>query len=269
MREVVLTVPARAVEGVLDRLLPIVPGGVRERPLGDSVELRMRGHELPARDAIARCAGPLPHRLSEGTVPDDWRERRLADYREDLIGGRLVVRPEWAPPPAGAVEFDIALSDDLAFGSGSHPTTRAILEILLETEPAGSFADLGCGSVVLGILAARLGWAPVAGVELVPGSVDSARANATRNGVAVEVTVGDLSVVPPPAADGFAANIPAPVHAVVARSPELARARWGVLSGFGPKDDAALIPAYARAGLVVRRQSEVQGWSVIVVERDG
>jgi ribosomal protein L11 methyltransferase len=265
MHEIVLTVPAAAVEDVLDRLLPIVPGGVRERAIGDQVELRMRGHGMPSVAAVKRSAGRWPHEIVESDVPDDWRERRLADYRPETIADRLVVRPEWAP--ALGLPFDIVLSDDLAFGSGSHPTTRAILEILLQTAPLGSFADLGCGSVVLGILAAKLGWSPVVGVELVPGSVESARGNAERNGVQIEVSVGDLSVEAPPQADGFAANIPAPLHAVVARSPQLQQARWGVLSGFGPKDEAQLIPAYAAAGLRVTRSDEVQGWSVIVVER--
>jgi ribosomal protein L11 methyltransferase len=268
MREIVLSVPGRAVEDVLDRLLPIVPGGVREVAAGDEVELRMRGHELPPLEVVERCAGRWPHTIAEFEVPDGWRERRLADYREDVIGGRLVVRPEWAPPAAEAVEFDLALADDLAFGSGSHPSTRAILEILLDTAPLGSFADLGCGSVVLGILAAKLGWDPVVGVELVPGSVESARRNAERNGVTIAVFGRDLSREPPPVADGFAANIPAPVHSVVARSPEMARARWGVLSGFGPKDEAELIPTYAAAGLGVVSQAKVEGWSVLVVARD-
>jgi ribosomal protein L11 methyltransferase len=266
MRELVLTVPAPAVEDVLDRLLPIVPGGVREETQGQSVVLRMRGHDLPATQHVARIAGRWPHTLMESEISDDWHERRLSDYREHVIGGRLVVRPEWAPP--SGCELDIALSDDLAFGSGSHPTTRAILEILLATEPIGSFADLGCGSAVLGILAAQLGWHPVSGVELVPGSIASARGNAARNQVAIDLEVGDLSVRPPPAADGFVANIPAPVHAVVARTKEITRARWGVLSGFGPVHEAELIPAYAAIGLHVRRRAEVYGWSVIVVARD-
>ncbi len=268
MRELVLTVPAIAVEDVLDRLLPSVPSGVREERAGDQVRLRMRGQMLPARAFVEMAAARWPHELSEAEIPDDWRERRLLDYREELIAGRLVVRPDWAPA-ASAGTVEIALADDLAFGSGSHPSTRAILQILLEAPPLGAFADLGSGSAVLAILAAKLGWDPVAGYEVVPASVASARANAIRNGVSIDLEVRDLSRQPPPEADGFAANIPAPVHLVVASAPQLARARWGVLSGFGPAHEAELIPAYAAAGLHVRERVEVHGWSVIVVERDG
>src|SRR5437763_10953181 len=109
MREVVVRVPRIAVEDVLDRLLPIVPGGVREVPAGRQVELKMRGDQVPALAEIAAAVGGWPHKLSEREVPDDWRERRLAGYEPDVIGGRLVVRPEWAPP-AEAELFDVVLA---------------------------------------------------------------------------------------------------------------------------------------------------------------
>src|SRR5438552_17568957 len=81
MREVVLTIPRLAVEDILDRLLPIVPGGVREHPAGRHLELRMRGPEVPELAEIERAVGRWPHRLAEHEVADDWRERRLAGTR--------------------------------------------------------------------------------------------------------------------------------------------------------------------------------------------
>ena len=147
MREVVLRVPERAVEDVLDRLLPIVPGGVREARVGGEVELRMRGADVPAARVLARIAGTWPNTITEGEVSDDWRERRVADYKPEVIGGRLVVRPEWAPAPPGEL-IDIVLTEAAAFGGGTHPTTRTCLELLLELPPCGSFADLGCGTAV-------------------------------------------------------------------------------------------------------------------------
>jgi hypothetical protein len=80
MREVVLSVPASALEDVLDRLLPIVPGGVREQPLGvHNLQLRMRGDAVPALAVLSGALGPLPHQIREHEVSDDWRERRLAE----------------------------------------------------------------------------------------------------------------------------------------------------------------------------------------------
>jgi hypothetical protein len=78
MREVVLRVPRLAVEDILDRLLPIVPGGVREIQAGRHVELKMRGADVPPTTTIARAIGRWPHTLREQEVPEDWRERRVA-----------------------------------------------------------------------------------------------------------------------------------------------------------------------------------------------
>ena len=81
MREVVLRVPARALDDVLDRILPVVPDGVREIPRPPlQIELRMRGPELPPLTTIARALGKLPFQISEHEVSDDWRERRLAEW---------------------------------------------------------------------------------------------------------------------------------------------------------------------------------------------
>ncbi|HEX4761097.1 MAG TPA: 50S ribosomal protein L11 methyltransferase, partial [Thermoleophilaceae bacterium] len=147
-------------EDVLDRLLLLVPSGVREVPRGRHVELRVRGSSLPPADEIKRAAGGWPHLLTVREVPDDWRRRRLADYAAEPIGRRLVVRPEWAPrAPKGAI--DIALSESAAFGAGTHPTTQLVLRLLLAEPPGGALCDWGAGTGVLAVAAARLGWAPV------------------------------------------------------------------------------------------------------------
>ena len=267
MREVVLLVPRLSVEDVLDRLLPIVPGGVREVPVGGQVELRMRGEDVPALSVLARAAGRWPYKLAEHEVSDDWRQRRVADYRADVIGDRLVVRPEWAPPPrAGLIE--IVLGESSAFGGGTHPTTHTLLELLLELTPRGSFADLGCGTGVLAIVAARLGWGPVSAVDVQPGSVESARENARRNDVEIDAQVMDLSVQPPPTVDGFAANVPAELHAIVAAGLGEPVPRVGLISGFGTDEAAAVVEGYAALGLAERRRVDAHGWVIVVLKRD-
>ena len=102
-----------------------------------------------------------------------------------------------------------------AFGTGAHPTTRMCLELLLDLEPGGPFADLGCGAGVLAIAAARLGWEPVLAVDHEPASVAATRRNAERNGVAVEALELDLAAVAPPPAPTLAANVPLAVHAAL------------------------------------------------------
>jgi ribosomal protein L11 methyltransferase len=267
MREVVLRVPKRAAEDVLDRLLPIVPGGVREREQGRHVELAMRGDELPSLTEIAHAAGRWPHRISERQVADDWRERRLADYEPDPIAGRLIVRPDWAPA-APANMLDIVLSEAAAFGAGTHPTTRTCLELLLDLEPAGSFADLGCGTGVLAILAAKLGWAPVTALDIAPESVETAAENARANGATVQARIGDLAAEPPPPADGLAANVPAAIHARIAATLSDPLPGVALLSGFGAADADATLNAYAARGLRTERRLEPHRWVVALLRRE-
>lgn len=268
MREVVLRVPANALDDVLDRILPLVPDGVRDSMVPPSeVELRMRGPQLPSLATIARAVGTVPFQISEHTVSDDWQERRLAEYDADPIGGRLVVRPPWAPPPGSGL-IDIVLEEGGAFGVGTHPTTRTCLELLLDLPPAGAFADLGCGSGVLAILASRRGWSPVTALDVLPASVAAAQANAARNGTQITVEVRDLGREPAPRAAGFAANLPAAVHLVIGagwREGETPVA--GLVSGFGPREAQAVADAYAAAGLHERRRHELHGWVVAELAR--
>jgi ribosomal protein L11 methyltransferase len=268
MREVVLRVPAPALDDVLDRILPLVPDGVRERLVPPSqVELRMRGPQLPPLATIARAVGDLPFQISEHAVSDDWQERRLAEYQAEPIGGRLVVRPPWAPPPASGL-IDIVLQEGSAFGLGTHPTTRTCLELLLELPPEGSFADLGCGSGVLAILAGRLGWSPVTALDVQPASVAASRANAERNAVEIEAGVCDLSREPVPPTAGFAANLPPAVHLAIASGwREGETPATGLVSGFGPHQAAAVAGAYAASGLQERRRHVLHGWVVAELAR--
>lgn len=262
--------PATAVEGVLDRLLPMVPGGVREIACGAEVELRLRGADLPPVGDLARAAGVRRASVREREIPDDWRARRLLDYRPLVIGGRLVVRPDWAPAGDsvhhGEALIEIVLSEGPAFGGGTHPTTEACLELLLGLAPLGSFADLGCGTGVLAILAAKLGSDPVVAIDVQPESVAATEANATRNRVRVDAFVSDLSVEQPPAAQTLAANLPAAVHSSIAARLAPPLPRLALLSGFGPTEAGTVTAAYARRGLHVRRAIERSGWTIVVVE---
>lgn len=267
MREVVLRVPSGAVEDVLDRLLTIVPSGVREAPRGRQVELTMRGKDVPSLPEIQRAVGRWPHRLTEREAPDDWRERRLADYEPSVIAGRLVVRPEWAPPPSERGIVDIVLSESSAFGLGTHPTTQTCLELLVELEPRGSFADLGCGTGVLAVAAAKLGWGPVTAVDVAPEAVAATRANAEANGVEVTAQVLDLSAAPAPVADGFAANVPAWLHLRIAAALADIAPSLALLSGFLPAEAPDVLAGYEKCGLEVHRQVDVAGWAVCVLER--
>jgi ribosomal protein L11 methyltransferase len=135
-------------------------------------------------------------------VAGGWENKWRAFHRPVRVG-RLWVGPPWADPDPDALA--VVVDPGRAFGTGSHPTTRLCLEVLQEIEPA-SLLDVGCGSGVLAIAAALLGFAPVVGVDVEEPSVAATLANAAANGVAlVAVHVGPDEPLPP--ADVVVANI--------------------------------------------------------------
>jgi ribosomal protein L11 methyltransferase len=269
VREVSIRVAAGAVEEVLDRLLPIVPDGVRERDDGEIVTLILRGPRVPPTAELERAAGTAPLAVSEGVASDDWRERRRTDLRPVRIAGCLTLLPGWAADTAAIAdtELTIVLADESAFGAGTHPTTAACLELLLGLDIRGSFADLGCGTGVLAILAATLGYKPVLGVDRQPSSVDAARSNARRNGVSIAVRQGEIDVGPERSCDVIAANVPPAAHRALLAGRTAPRRPDGagnpcaaIVSGFGPTDADGLIGSYRAAGLERAAVIERRGW---------
>ena len=116
--------------------------------------------------------------VSEGWE-DEWRA-----FHHGVTVGRLWVGPPWEEAPQGAIP--VVVDPGRAFGTGAHPTTRLCLELLQEVEPT-SLVDVGCGSGVLSIAAAKLGFAPVAALDLDEIALEVTAANAVANGVEVEL----------------------------------------------------------------------------------
>jgi ribosomal protein L11 methyltransferase len=110
---------------------------------------------------------------------DGWRS-----FHRGVAVGRLWIGPPWEEVPEGLLP--VVVDPGRAFGTGAHPTTRLCLELLQEVEPA-SLLDVGCGSGVLSVAAAKLGFAPVTAIDLDPVALEVTRANAAANGVQVEV----------------------------------------------------------------------------------
>ena len=131
--------------------------------------------------------------VETGEIPDeDWKLSYRRHFKTDPIGRRLVVLPEWeaadwkgddSVPPRETIVMD----PGLAFGTGRHETTRACLQYIdaLSGELGGgaSFLDMGCGSGILSIAAAKLGFSPVRGFDVDPEAVAVATENAAKNGV--------------------------------------------------------------------------------------
>ena len=125
-------------------------------------------------------------------VPEqDWVRLTQSQFEPIAIGKRIWVVPSWhdAPDPQALI---LELDPGLAFGTGSHPTTRLCMEWLEESvAPGQSVLDYGCGSGILAILANKCGAAPVAGVDIDPQAVESARLNSERNRAIVAYSLPD------------------------------------------------------------------------------
>lgn len=260
MKELALRVAPAAVEPLLDRLLPLAPNGVGERPRGTEVELGFLNPSAELRSAV-----PGGMRVAWRDVPDDWRERRALAHRPVVVANRLSVRPAWAPPPGDGL-LDVLLHEGGSFGTGAHPTTKACLELLATLPADGSLADLGCGTGVLAIAAAKLGWSPVAALDGDAAAVALARRNAAANGVEVSVAEGDLSAAVAPVAQTAVANVPIDVHALIAAGLSSAT-RTAVLSGFAPADASVALDAWGAAGLHEQARLARGGWIALVVAR--
>jgi ribosomal protein L11 methyltransferase len=257
--------PREAGEQVLATLLELAPAGVEQVDGEGFVEYAVYGApgELPELPRGEAEVGGVRVRVSGEEVPDDWAERWKRFHAPVLVGGRLWVRPPWEEPAVRPGVVDLVIDPGRAFGTGAHPTTRLCLELMLELEPRGSFADLGCGSGVLAIAAARLGFEPVIALDADRGAIEATRGNARDNGVALgRLERVDLRQRAAPEAEVIAANLTLPLLRRVA---ELMthRPRAVVASGLLDAEADEAAAAFGRLGVV--RQLSNQGWSALLL----
>jgi ribosomal protein L11 methyltransferase len=195
-------------------------------------------------------------------VPEDWEERWKRFHVPVLVGGKLYVRPPWEQPAVRPGVAEIVIDPGRAFGTGSHPTTRLCLELLLDLDPSGSFADLGCGSGVLAIAAAKLGFGPVAAFDSDASAIEATLVNAGDNAVTLDrAERWDLRHQAPPAAQTVAANLMRPLLLQVA--PRIDQPAALILSGL--LDHEADEVAVAFAPLRERRRLSDRGWTALLL----
>jgi ribosomal protein L11 methyltransferase len=261
-------------EVALAALLPLLAGGAEEtEPDQDEIEYAIYAPraELPRADDIRALAGDALIDLTLSDVPEGW-ERRWHQYLrpvEVTAAGRTVrVRPPWEQGEGDAgADLELVIDPGASFGAGSHATTQLCLELLLELEPAGALCDWGSGSGVLAIAAARLGFDPVAAVEVEPDALATIRANAAANGVAVRTHWLNLAATEAPWAPTVLANLTVELHEAIAtevleRPPERMVAS-GVLAARAGETAAV----YARHGLRETDRRERAEWAALLLER--
>jgi ribosomal protein L11 methyltransferase len=252
-------------ERVLAALIELAPSGVEQVDGPGWVEYAVYGMpgELPSLPEGPAEVGGARVTVRGEPVPDDWAERWKRFHVPVLVGGRLWVRPPWEQEAVRPGVHEIVIDPGQAFGTGTHPTTRLCLELMLELDPRGSFADLGCGSGVLSIAAAKLGFRPVCAYDSDRAAVAATLSNARDNGVALDrIERFDLRGAAPPVADVVAANLMRPLLLQVRQSlRELPRVL--VLSGLLEAEADEVVAAYAP--LVERRRLVDRGWAAVLL----
>ncbi len=209
--EVTVTVDGEAAEAVADLLSQYAPGGValETGPAGfPNGPITVRAYLPPHLDTpqVRRRIeeglwhlgqiSPIPSPTFRPIREEDWAEAWKTHFHPLRVGRRLLIKPTWQEAEVTSEEVVIELDPGMAFGTGLHPTTRLCLEFLEERlRPGATVLDLGTGSGILAIAAARLGAASVLAVDTDPLAVRIARQNVEINGVAdvVSVRLGSLA----------------------------------------------------------------------------
>jgi ribosomal protein L11 methyltransferase len=257
-------------ERVLAELLELAPGGVEEDRGADYVEFALYGPpgEVPTVPELRAAGGDGVVDVSTQEIPDDWADRWRDFHEPTVIGGRIRVRPSWEPAVDDGL-IDVVIDPGAAFGTGAHATTRLCTELLLDAAgdrgASGALTDLGTGSGVLAICAAKLGFAPVRAYDHEPAALEAAAANALANGVEVALQRVNLREELPRLAPAVIANLTAPLLIEVAGRiaaatpwPELL-----VCSGLLAGEVDGVVAAFAGAGLGERHRRRSGDWAAI------
>lgn len=292
-----------AVEAVSEILGRVAPGGTSVEPAFELVEEGLGARidptrpstvraYLPARDPVAaersaaEAAEALGHLQAFGLRPigelrtrlvheAGWAEAWKAHFPVMRVGRRLVIKPTWRRHRAASDDVVLALDPGMAFGTGLHPTTRLCLAAVDALADRGLLdgarvLDVGCGSGILAIAAAKLGAASVLGVDTDPIAVEATEANAARNGLAsrIRARAGSLPSGDAPY-DIVLANLIASV--LVALGPLLSDELrpGGVLlaSGIFEDREAEVGDALQAAGFVVAERTWEGDWVALEAVR--
>jgi ribosomal protein L11 methyltransferase len=199
---------------------------------------------------------------------EDWQHAWRQHWQPDPVGKSLIIYPAWWEVPPVLDRLVIRLDPGGAFGSGAHPTTRLCLEALEEmvSPQTASFADLGCGSGILGIAAHRLGAQQIYSADIDPVAVQATRYNWELNQFPPDrlvVLQGSIEDLPP--VDGFVCNILA--EPILAMVPHFSRlGQWGILSGMLLEQVGVIRDALQVHGWTIPKVLQQEQWAGMIIK---
>ena len=263
--------PGAQRDAVLAALFDAGAEGVQELP--DSLVTHAHGHDDAVRfETAARAVANDVSVVTEPLAISDWSERWKEALTVQRVG-RLTIAPTWLADGLDPAKT-IVIEPGMAFGTGDHATTRSVVQLLQDVVQEGDrVADLGAGSAVLAIAAAKLGAARVMAIELDPDAIENAEENVRRNGVAncVAVVEGDAALLLP---------LVAPVSVVTANiissvliellptiAASLTDGGMAILSGILTTERSMMMSALETAGWRVSAEIEEGEWWSASVER--
>jgi ribosomal protein L11 methyltransferase len=288
--QVSVPVDAEVAEAVADVLSRFAPGGVAlEMPgetnsvTGGTVIVKaylpvgpdtvaVRGQVEEALWHLGRIA-PVPAPAFSIVAEADWADAWKEHYHPLRVGQRVVIKPTWREFKAAPDDIVIEMDPGMAFGTGLHPTTQMCLSVLQENVwPGMCVLDLGTGSGILALAAARLGANAVLALDTDPVAVAAAQENVQRNGVEDKVTVAQGSLEQATGTyDLVVVNILAKVIITLVHEGLAVRVRpqgiW-VAAGMIEPQVAEVVAAMEAARLRVTAQRQISDWVTLIGHRD-
>jgi ribosomal protein L11 methyltransferase len=296
--EVSLSVNSELSEAIADLLARYAPGGVsleatqieddtaEGHPVGPIVvraflpaDEQLQAQQRRLEEGLWHLGQiqPLPEPSYRLLEEEDWAHAWKTHYQPIPIGRRLILIPSWSQIPASD-RLPVILDPGMAFGTGLHPTTRLCLTTIEDyLQPGQRVVDLGCGSGILSIAAARLGASHVLALDIDQNAVQVARSNVHRNGLTktIQIEIGSLpellaagSEINPPA-QLLLANILEPVlEKMIGNGLEQAVEAGGhlILSGILDQQVESLLNACEQSNLELIETRAEDDWHALIFE---
>ncbi|MCL6471700.1 MAG: 50S ribosomal protein L11 methyltransferase [Firmicutes bacterium] len=281
--KVEVTVSLEAAEALSSAMLNLSPSGIQIDNKDDAVTLTAYVPEsYPVEDIQITLKAALekidleglktdPATISISTISDeDWAENYKKSFKPVRIG-RFLIRPSWQEVESFPNEIVIQLDPGLAFGTGSHPTTEGCLIFLQEfVRGTDTVLDLGTGSGILAIAAAKLGAKKVVAIDNDPQAIEVAKENAAENGVAdkIDFIVKDFSDLELTQVDLLVANLTASM--IINFLPDIVRRLKGlkifIASGITVEQKGGILEALKDNGFIVKKILDIGEWTNVVSE---